>query len=209
MSSDVWIGTILSIPVSLGVALVTPRVQRWLERRGAISHAKKRDRMRDEYNEVLHYALHTDFLLGRILVIVLLFVAAILVFVVALPVLPVIGDTLRLLVHRSRPNVSKSYLVALTTGLTSIAVASAIAYSVAIVQMVWKYMRLFSNVRFFKSYVESIPSDLRDKRLEEIVICAALERAVPASAMRWYESREHKDDSRSELKGGTESPSQV
>jgi hypothetical protein len=65
---------------------------------------------------------------------------------------------------------------------TSVTLALVITYMVWTSRLVSRYARIFFNVRFLKSFLESIPDDLRDQGLERIILCAARERAIPASS---------------------------
>lgn len=185
MSSDVWIGAVISIPVSIGVALAVPHIQDWLNQRGKTSHLKKLDRMRDEYETVLDYALHTDHLLGRMLVTVITLLLLIIVGLVAGTTVPTLGDAMFEALHIGLPTLVNHRTLAIAIS-TSMLLAFGTALIIQVIKMSSRYVKLFFNVRNFTSYVESIPIELRDKDREKLVAWASYLRAVPREAWVGY-----------------------
>lgn len=189
MSSDtwagVWIGTLFSIPVSIGAALVVPRIQRYLDKRGEASHAKKREQIKEEYEDVLNFALHTDWLIGRMLVAVIQLLFMVLTALVCVWLRPTLDDVLG--------DIPSPHLSHLVSEHVRIAVAGSMGMAAVIFATVWavvifkessRWALLFSNVRYFKTYVKSIPDDIRDKKYEDAVTYAVRERAMPTEALK-------------------------
>lgn len=187
MSADVWVGALISVPVSIGCALLVPYIQRWLEKRGERSHQKQRDRLKDEYSTVLHYAMHTDLLLGRMLV-TLISLALILILILALRAADaVFRDSFAVAFdHPSLPQFLFDHRHYLVLGALSLYVTFLTVWLVSIVKMSWEYVSIFYNVKGLSSYLDSVPSDIRDKELEKYVICAVRERAMPLSTYQRY-----------------------
>src|SRR3569833_2355765 len=76
-----WFGILINIPISIVVGLCLPKLQRWIEDRGKSSHAKKLSRQKEEYEDAMHYALHPDRFLGKMLHLVMYLVIYILMIV--------------------------------------------------------------------------------------------------------------------------------
>jgi hypothetical protein len=54
MSSDIFIGALLSIPIGIGTGLAVPAVQRWLENRGKARSFNQDKRTAEDYKNVLY-----------------------------------------------------------------------------------------------------------------------------------------------------------
>ncbi len=186
MSSDLWIGTLVSIPVSIVAALVVPPIQRWLDKRGEKSHAKRRERIRDEYNEVLHYALRTDLLLGRMLVTLIQLAETIFVFVLWVWVRPILDDVFGLFPprHLSVSDHLRSIIIICFTVFLSTMLAFMTVGAVMFIKSAVRWVNVFLNVKYVQTYIKSIPDDIRDKEIEKVVMYVARERALPTDALR-------------------------
>lgn len=188
MSSDTWAGVLagaaISIPVSIGAALVVPRIQTWIDKRGEASHAKMRERIKSEYDEVLRYALNSDLLIGRMLVGVIQILLVIFAVLVYQWVHPEFDTLLTAVVHPTRPNLSEHTRTVIAASLSSLVLALTTVWTVIIIRTTWKFVSLFSNVRFFKIYVKSVPDDIRDKQFEDVITYAIRERTMPTAALR-------------------------
>jgi hypothetical protein len=176
MSADVWWTTLISIPVSIAVAMAVPRIQRWVDQRGKTTHAKKLERMREEYDEVLFYALHTDLMNGKLIISVLLLLVLVAFSHLGEIVGTPLGVTTAILLP---PPALADHKPLILIAAISFLIALWTAAFVALTRYAGKHLRLFLNVKNFRIYAESIPAELRDRDMEEIVIAASRDRAVP------------------------------
>jgi hypothetical protein len=191
MSNDLWIATIsfvVSVPVAVGGAYVAPHIQTWVDQRGKASHEKKRSRIKDEYDNALYYALHTDMLIGRLVIATIYMTLMVLTLLVCLMCGPLIG-LLGLALFHSRASNSGSPVMLVCAATFGITGATTFLFLFAGYAV--HYMKMFSRVRHVEEYVKSIPEDIRDLKWEKIVFNAKIDRAVPgADALKraWAES---------------------
>jgi hypothetical protein len=176
MGADVWLGALISIPVSFAVALTVPHIQRWMDRRGQTSHAKKLSRIRDEYTEVLFYALHTDMLIGKLVVAGLSLLVLLFFFHITELSGQVLGEVASTIWP---PPISDAHRAQILVSAVSVLISIGITLLVSISRYISKHVSLFFHVNLFQAYLESIPAEIRDLKMEEIVIAAAKDRAVP------------------------------
>ncbi|MGD0940257.1 MAG: hypothetical protein ABR905_11145 [Terracidiphilus sp.] len=179
MSNDLWIATVsfvVSVPVAVGGAYVAPYIQTWVDERGKASHAKKRSRIEDEYNGVLYYALHTDMLIGRLVITSIFMTLMVLTLLVCLLCGPLIGLSYISLFHSHASNVGSPVILVCTA---SIGITGATTFLFLFAGYAVRYMKLFSQVRHVEEYVKSIPGEIRDLKWEKIVLTARNDRAAP------------------------------
>jgi ABC-type Fe3+ transport system permease subunit len=189
MSLDVWIGVFVSIPVSVGVGLALPYIQRWIKLRGKSTQQKKRARIDAEYREVLYYALHTDMMIGKLVISVITLLSLIIPMIVLKFAEPTLFDAVDALIpHKSTsiPYRTQSLIVAASFALAFVGTVFVTFFS-----NVRESVRLFFNVKYFKDYIKSIPDDMRNKAYETMVLNAMLDRAVPEATRRiWAQSED-------------------
>lgn len=174
MSSELLIGVALSIPIGIACGLTVAPVQRWLDRWGETSHQKKHSRIKSEYRLVMDSALHPDMMIAGMVVNVMYISAYGFFFLVLRFLDPVVE---KLLGFFPNPKINAPHFLLLDlvilVGCTCIA-------TVYVFRLVINSVRLYLHVRFFDGYVKSIPDELRDLKMEKIVIYSALDRAVPS-----------------------------
>lgn len=178
MTADVWWSAGISIPISFAVALAVPNVQKRLAEWGQSSHAKKLNRVKSEYFQVLQYALKTDLMLGRLVVALIVLVDLALFLLLVQPLGLAMGDALSLLWPAPKLP-GGSARVILAVGSLSVLISLWVAALVATTRYTAKYSRIFFNVSNFVVYVESVPKEIRDIEMETVIICAARDRAYP------------------------------
>lgn len=52
LSTEFWIGTALAVPLSIIASLLAPRVQSWIDKRGAKASEKRRAEIEEEFREI-------------------------------------------------------------------------------------------------------------------------------------------------------------
>lgn len=60
MTTEFWIGTLVSIPLGIGTSLATPPIQRWIDSRSEAAALNSQRRMREVYQEAFFYTHHHD-----------------------------------------------------------------------------------------------------------------------------------------------------
>jgi hypothetical protein len=146
-------------------------------------------------------ALHPEMLVGEmVLIAILLGLCAFFVFITKLA--EFIADDLAAIftVHAS---VSERVKVPVTLAVVAINLAIIVLAAFVTLRQVMKIANLYLHVRFFKSYVGSIPRAIRDFELEALVISAAADRSIPGLGYRWR----NYEKVLAELKGDEATPS--
>lgn len=164
MSSDLVIGTLLSIPIGIGTGIAVDPVKRWWQRRNESNHAKRLDQIKDEYMDVLYCAIHSDLMLATF-VLKGTFVTLFVLYLVMLKTLEPYEDVLTEFLVRRLPVVSHATVVLLAGTEWLLFVGMAVYIGV----FTFRGYRLYTRVRFFKTYVKTIPDSIRDPELEDMV----------------------------------------
>jgi hypothetical protein len=184
MNSEVWIGAVISIPIAIASGLAVEPIQRWWQRRGEHSHAKKFKQMEAEYNRVTFYAVHSDLMIADLVIKgigITLYVAYLLFMTFIGPIVQELADFL----PRS-PHPSDTALIVLPAAL----LACLISLTVFVLTIAIRGVSLYNHVRHYKVYVTNFPAQIRDLELEEAVLIARQHRAFPTSYTR---STDHVD----------------
>lgn len=166
MTGDFWIGIGVSIPVSVGCTLASQYIEQAIARRRSAA-ATEHYRLKNRYETVTYYALHTDMLIARMVNTLLwLFLYA---FAILIPKLlePVLLDALQSF-KVSGNHHSFGHVVMIV--FTIIAVGSCSACTVFIFRFVVQVSTIYWDVRTFRSFVKGIPNDLRDLQREASII---------------------------------------
>ena len=202
------------LPIALGVVsnFATSYVKRRTIEWGKSSHQKKLDRARREYGEVMYYALHPDMLLGRMLTL-LTYVGILTLLFTTFVYLHVERDQWALdmgpfnHLHLITSHLARIILLATPIVMMLAAIALLLTFSFREAFLV---VRLFSNVRYFTGYVESIPDEIRDRDREEFIMNARFDRSVPGAGINLEFMREMgqklKDDKAAAQADGTPPP---
>jgi hypothetical protein len=159
--------------------------------------------MREEYNNVLYYALHTDMLLGRLVIATMLLLGIVLTFLMALMLEPAIQDMEKTLLFPRLTFISSSHKITVFVCSLSILLACITTLAVTLIGFTNKYIGLFFKVKELHRYVESFPDDIRNLATERIVLSAARERALPGLGYlksEWRKAQEAAQDN-----GGSDS----
>jgi uncharacterized integral membrane protein len=193
MNSELWIGTAISIPIGIASGLAVAPIQRWMDRWGETTHQKKKSRMKDEYAEVTDSALHPEMMIAGMITSVLLLGLDGFVLLLLLLMKPFFDGFLSFV---PRPAIAASHLPEILVLLSVFMVGSFFALTILAFRMVMNSVRLYWHVRFFREYVKSIPDELRDLKLEKIVICANQDRAYPGLYVLRSELLDHPEESK-------------
>lgn len=180
MSPDVWEGiiggAIISIPISIGVGLNLPRIQRWLDLRNQTSHEQTRKRQKEEYDDVLYYALHTDMMVGKMINAATFLLLYIFVLVLLSLISPIMWNVIPVVPTHAIPKATAITALSISfAALVSILSAS----TVAVFKLAVDSFNLYHHVRFLSIYAKSIPDDLRQHEMEKIIADSAWDRAIP------------------------------
>lgn len=168
MGKGVWIPVLLSIPISIGCTLITPYVSAWIERWGKRSHQKKRAKIYAEYREVAALALRPEMLLGQMMVTLIVLNLCGFIFLV----IRFLDPALDVFVKFVPPHLIDSHRHIGSLIGASLELIGAIGITVLLTQVVLQSIKRYLQVRSFRTYVESIPKDMRDEEIEELILWA-------------------------------------
>jgi len=142
--------------------------------------------MKVEYDLVIDSALHPDMMIAG-MVVNLLFMSLygfiVLLSLLFISLTPALVDSLLEFTPRPMMNVTHVHGFIVLGSVFVFGVFCAI--SVFVFRTIINTAKIYLHVRFFKEYVKSIPDELRDSKLEMIVIYAAQDRAVPGLNLLW------------------------
>jgi hypothetical protein len=180
MSPDVWEGivggAVISIPISIGVGLNLSRIQQWIDQRSQTSREKTRERLKDQYEDVLYYALHTDMMLGKMINAATFLLLYVFVLVLCSLLSPIMRDVTQVVPLHGIPRVNA--ITILTVSFVALVFVIS-AMTVAVFKLAIDSYLLYHRVRFFTTYTKSIPDDIRQHKMETIIADSAWERAIP------------------------------
>lgn len=184
MTTAGWFGltVICDTCISLVVGLQLPKLQQWLDNRGKTSREKELTRQKDEYEDVIYYALHTDLLVGKMVGVAIRIALYAMVFALITCVRPQLDDLYDVVAGQYHPALSPFGRVVVRVLVGLLITCGFGAYSIMLVwtiRMVTDIHMLYLNVRYFKSFAESVPDAVRDKEREQFVMNARRDRAVP------------------------------
>jgi hypothetical protein len=60
MTTEFWIGALVSIPLGIGTSLLTPKVQSWIDNRSKAAALNAKQRSQSLYHQTVSYSLHPD-----------------------------------------------------------------------------------------------------------------------------------------------------
>ena len=176
MSVELWIGTLISVPIAIASGLAAASIKNWMDRWGETSHQKKHSRMKVEYDLVIDSALHPEMMIAGMVTNLLFMGLYGFLFLIFLSIRPMFEA---LLEFTPRPTMNTTHLLGFMLLCSIFAIVLSCAVTVFVIQMVINSAKLYLHVRFFSEYVKSIPDELRNLKMEKIVIYAAQDRAVP------------------------------
>jgi hypothetical protein len=176
MSSELWIGTLISVPIAIMSGLAVAPIQRWMDRWGQTSHQKKHSRMKVEYELVIDSALHPEMMIAGMIANLLymsLYLFLMLLVLYLRPMFDILVD------FGPRPTMNTTLLPRFLVLGSVFVIGLLCAITVFVIRLVINSAKLYLHVRLFSEYVKSIPDELRDLKMEKIIIYAARDRAVP------------------------------
>src|SRR5258708_24606336 len=176
-----WASIFANILISVAVGLQLPKIQRWFDDRGKTSHEKKKSRQADEYNNVTYYALHTDMLVGRMVSVAIWVSLYALTFSSMNYVRPTVDTIVDFLAEPFHPTLSMPHVarVIIVIVISLLFLGGLSGVTMIMMRQVISVHQLYLNVRYFKSFVESVPEELRDRDMEQHVLNAVRDRSVP------------------------------
>lgn len=161
MSSDVWIGALLSIPIGIATGLAIDPVKKFWGDRGKAKAEVQRQDIKDRYVATLFYRMHphlmTQYLAHSILLATFVG-AAMSIFVGTMLLLP---QFIRVVPIR------EPYAWFIIIGTQLLTQLVTVISSVVIVKYCRPALRMWRNVRFFNDFVEAVPKEMRNFDAEE------------------------------------------
>jgi hypothetical protein len=168
----IW-GLILNFVVGVGSGLAVQPIQRWWEKRASSSRAKRIQRIQEEYDETIYFALQPEFLLGK-LILIGIGVSCYAVYVLLLVKLDVTPFSSSAWSWHTTFTFPRYVLM-----LLDVANVMFIVFLTTFVgRIAFNAFALFERVRTFKRYVNKVPSEVRDLQLEKVVIAIVMERPL-------------------------------
>ena len=158
MTSDVWYGALLSIPIGIATGLAVPLLQRWWENRGNKKQANEERRTKEEYLQVAFYKNHPETFTQY-----LVHVAIQTTFIGA-----IVGvlSAVFYAVNQVVPDVSglpfPFYFGAVHRLVSLLGQVMAIVSSLLIIRICRPAMALWRKMRDFDKYKRSLPTELVD-----------------------------------------------
>ena len=165
MSSDVWLGALISVPIGIATGLAVTPVQKWLEDRGktkALVHSRD---TQHQYAAVLFYRMHSDLFTQYLLRVVILTtftgsaVGILAGFFFAFANLS--GAVLN-----AAPGYSSRVYTIFIQSVSILGQMTAIVGSILIIRYCRPALKLWQQVRYFEDYAKTIPSELRNLDIE-------------------------------------------
>lgn len=180
MSSDLWWGAVISFPVSIAGSLAAPTIQQWVINRWRTSLETKREKLKNEYEAVLYYALHTDMMLGKLVVSAINLISLVFFMILVGATAATLGVSLGVVLdHVIKSTTHREYRPHVLVFLDGVLIAIAASVVVQVFRYATRSIKLFYNIRNFRGFAGGIPEDIRDIKREELVSHARFDRAIP------------------------------
>jgi hypothetical protein len=180
MKQMIW-GLVLQVIIGVATGLSIQPLQRRWEKRALSSRSKRLKRIRDEYQTTIYYALHPEFLICKLVLTTLgvCSYAIYLLFIVVLRGTPIEFWTLK--VGFSIPR----YIVG-ALDVASILLITILTTAVGRIALNTIYF--FERVRGFERYVTNVPKEIRDRKMEKLILAIARERPTSALSPEGWEA---------------------
>lgn len=163
ISSDLIIGSLLSIPIGIGTGLVVDPIKRWWNNREQSNHAKRLETMRAEYMDVLYNAIHSDMMIASF-ALKGIYVSLYLIYLVLFRLLdPYVDVLIGSIFHR----VSGPHWLLVVLSVVQVLIF--VGMSVYIGLFCFRSFRLYTRVRHFEHYAKTLPPEIRRLKLEEFI----------------------------------------
>lgn len=168
-----------TVIVAIAILLKGPKILQWFERRGQTSHQKTRKRLKEEYDDVLYYALHTDMMIGKMINAAMFMLLYIFALVLLSLITPIMFNVITIAPHLSIPQTASTFILV----ISCVCLVSALsATTVAVAKFAFDSFNLYHHVKFLPIYAQSIPDDIRNQTMEKLVEALIVDKAAQLSS---------------------------